>query len=216
MMWLVGWGKDKRIGDKFLKAGIGYGGSCFPKDTNALVQIAGTNQHDFRLLKSVIEVNNAQQRKLIQKTREAVGDIKGKRIALLGLSFKPETDDMREAASIPIAQTLVDEGAKVVAFDPVAIANAKAFLPEAVGFKETVQEALLGAEAALIVTEWDEIKSLDLDEYVKTMRTPVVIDGRNCYKLEEVSQYDLYYCSMGRPTVNNLSKRTLENNPLSR
>ncbi len=211
-----GMGKDKRIGDKFLKAGIGYGGSCFPKDTNALVQIAGTNQHDFRLLKSVIEVNNAQQRKLIQKTREAVGDIKGKRIALLGLSFKPETDDMREAASIPIAQTLVDEGANVVAFDPVAIANAKAFLPEAVGFKETVQEALLGAEAALIVTEWDEIKSLDLDEYVKTMRTPVVIDGRNCYKLEEVSQYDLYYCSMGRPTVNNLSKRTLENNPLSR
>ena len=123
---------------------------------------------------------------------------------------------MREAASIPIAQTLVDEGAKVVAFDPIAIANAKAFLPEEVRFKETVQEALLGAEAALIVTEWDEIKSLDLDVYVKSMRTPVVIDGRNCYKLEEVSRYDLYYCSMGRPTVNNLSKRTLENNPLSR
>ncbi|MGB8000864.1 MAG: UDP-glucose/GDP-mannose dehydrogenase family protein [Anaerobacillus sp.] len=210
----IGMGKDKRIGDKFLEAGIGYGGSCFPKDTNALVQMAGNNQHDFKLLKSVIEVNNSQQCRVIKKARDAVGDLNGKKIALLGLSFKPNTDDMREAASIPIARALIDEGARVFAFDPIAIPLAKAYLPKEVRFKETLEEVLLESEVAIIVTEWDEIKSIDLQVYVKTMKIPRIIDGRNCYRLEEAAQYGIYYCSMGRPTVNKLIKRPFEN-PLS-
>ncbi|WLR61328.1 UDP-glucose dehydrogenase family protein [Guptibacillus hwajinpoensis] len=200
----LGMGKDKRIGDQFLQAGIGYGGSCFPKDTNALVQIAGNNQHNFQLLKSVIEVNNTQQNKLIQKAKEVVGPLQGKKVALLGLAFKPNTDDMREAASIPIARSLVEEGAEVLAYDPIAISNAKVHLPKEVIFKESLIEVLTGADAALIITEWKEIKELDLDVYVKRMTSPIVIDGRNCYSLEDTAKYPLHYISIGRPTINQL------------
>ncbi|MDO6657238.1 UDP-glucose/GDP-mannose dehydrogenase family protein [Anaerobacillus sp. 1_MG-2023] len=199
-----GMGKDKRIGDQFLQAGIGYGGSCFPKDTNALVQIAGNNQHNFQLLKSVIEVNNTQQNKLIQKAKEVVGPLQGKKVALLGLAFKPNTDDMREAASIPIARSLVEEGAEVLAYDPIAISNAKGHLPKEVIFKESLIEVLTGADVALIITEWKEIKELDLNVYVKRMNSPIVIDGRNCYSLEDAANYSLNYISIGRPTINQL------------
>ncbi|MBN8210744.1 UDP-glucose/GDP-mannose dehydrogenase family protein [Bacillus sp. NTK071] len=198
-----GMGKDNRIGDKFLNAGIGYGGSCFPKDTNALVQIAGNNEHDFRLLKSVIEVNNSQRMKLVQRAREAIGDLCGKRIALLGLAFKPNTDDMREAASIPIAQELVKQGAEVIAFDPIAIPNARTFLPVEVQYKDTIDETIRGADVALIVTEWDVIKSIDLMTYTTLMTSPIVIDGRNCYSLEEVAKYPIHYISIGRPPIKN-------------
>ncbi|MFK3960606.1 UDP-glucose dehydrogenase family protein [Pseudalkalibacillus hwajinpoensis] len=200
----LGMGKDKRIGDQFLQAGIGYGGSCFPKDTNALVQIAGNHQHNFQLLKSVIEVNNTQQNKLIEKAKEVVGPLQGKKIALLGLAFKPNTDDMREAASIPIARSLVEEGAEVLAYDPIAISNAKGHLPKEVTFKESLIEVLTGADAALIITEWKEIKEVDLDVYVKRMTSPIVIDGRNCYSLEDAAKYPLHYISIGRPTINQL------------
>ncbi len=200
----LGMGKDKRIGDQFLQAGIGYGGSCFPKDTNALVQIAGNNQHNFQLLKSVIEVNNTQQNKLIQKAKEVVGPLQGKKVALLGLAFKPNTDDMREAASIPIARSLVEEGAEVLAYDPIAISNAKGHLPKEVIFKESLIEVLTGADAALIITEWKEIKEVDLDVYVKRMTSPIVIDGRNCYSLEDAAKYPLHYISIGRPTISQL------------
>ncbi|MGE6204033.1 UDP-glucose dehydrogenase family protein [Guptibacillus hwajinpoensis] len=200
----LGMGKDKRIGDQFLQAGIGYGGSCFPKDTNALVQIAGNHQHNFQLLKSVIEVNNTQQNKLIEKAKEVVGPLQGKKIALLGLAFKPNTDDMREAASIPIARSLVEEGAEVLAYDPIAISNAKGHLPKEVTIKESLIEVLTGADAALIITEWKEIKKLDLDVYVQRMTSPVVIDGRNCYSLEDAAKYPLHYISIGRPTINQL------------
>ncbi|WP_283153572.1 UDP-glucose dehydrogenase family protein [Guptibacillus hwajinpoensis] len=200
----LGMGKDKRIGDQFLQAGIGYGGSCFPKDTNALVQIAGNNQHNFQLLKSVIEVNNTQQNKLIQKAKEVVGPLQGKKVALLGLAFKPNTDDMREAASIPIARSLVEEGAEVLAYDPIAISNAIGYLPKEVIFKESLIEVLTGADAALIITEWKEIKELDLAVYVKRMTSPIVIDGRNCYSLEDAAKYPLHYISIGRPTINQL------------
>ncbi|WP_226655301.1 UDP-glucose dehydrogenase family protein [Pseudalkalibacillus hwajinpoensis] len=201
----LGMGKDRRIGEHFLKAGIGYGGSCFPKDTNALVQLAGNNQHDFKLLQSVIEVNHSQQTKLIEKTREAVGDLQGKRVALLGLAFKPNTDDMREAASIPIAHALKEQGANIVAYDPIAIQNAKQHLPQGICYEESLINALTGAEVALILTEWKEIKTLDLSHYIKWMASPIIIDGRNCYPLNVVEKYPIHYFSIGRPTVNRRS-----------
>ncbi|MCA0986885.1 UDP-glucose dehydrogenase family protein [Guptibacillus algicola] len=197
----AGMGKDHRIGNEFLNAGIGYGGSCFPKDTKALVQIAGNNRHDFKLLKSVIEVNNIQQMKLVQKAKEVMGDLKHKKIALLGLAFKPNTNDMREAASIPIAHTLIDEGADIYAYDPVAMDHARSFLPEEVVFCNTIEDAISNADAAFIITEWGEIKALDLAIYERFMSVPLVFDGRNCYSLEEVSEYDLTYLSIGRPMI---------------
>ncbi|WP_165998045.1 UDP-glucose/GDP-mannose dehydrogenase family protein [Bacillus sp. Cs-700] len=198
----LGMGKDRRIGEQFLKAGIGYGGSCFPKDTNALVQLAGNNQHNFKLLKSVIEVNHTQQKKLIEKTLQAAGELQGKRVALLGLAFKPNTDDMREAASIPIAHALKKHGAEIVAYDPIAMANAKKHLPEDVHYKTSLIEALEEADVALILTEWNEIKTLDLSNYVKWMASPIIVDGRNCYSLDEVEKYPIHYVSIGRPTMN--------------
>ncbi|MCA0172818.1 UDP-glucose dehydrogenase family protein [Bacillus sp. RAR_GA_16] len=198
----LGMGKDRRIGEQFLKAGIGYGGSCFPKDTNALVQLAGNNQHNFKLLQSVIEVNHSQQMKLIEKTREAVGDIQGKRVALLGLAFKPNTDDMREAASIPIAHALNELGAEIVAYDPIAVKNAKQYLPIGIRYEESLINTLADADVALILTEWKEIKTLDLSHYINWMASPVIVDGRNCYPLDEVEKYPLHYVSIGRPTVN--------------
>lgn len=201
-----GMGKDHRIGNEFLKAGIGYGGSCFPKDTKALVQIAGNNHHDFTLLKSVIEVNNAQQMKLVQKAKDVMGDLRNKKIALLGLAFKPNTNDMREAASIPIAHTLLEEGAEVRGYDPVAIENARSFLSEKVIFCETIEESLTHADAAFIITEWEEIKSVDLTIYERYMKVPLVFDGRNCYSLEKAKESGLIYESIGRPSYGSINK----------
>src|SRR5690606_4160241 len=155
----TGMGMDDRIGNKFLKAGIGYGGSCFPKDTSALVQIAGYVQHDFNLLKSVIEVNNDQRRLLVKKAKERFGNIEGKRVAVLGLAFKPNTDDMREAASITLCEELIQSGAEVVAYDPIAIPNAKKILPQSIQYADSVENALENADFAFIVTEWDEVKN---------------------------------------------------------
>ncbi|MED0656427.1 UDP-glucose/GDP-mannose dehydrogenase family protein [Anoxybacillus ayderensis] len=194
----AGMGMDQRIGSSFLRAGIGYGGSCFPKDTKALAKIAANIDHDFELLKAVIEVNNKQQRKLIEKAKKRFGHIQGKKIALLGLSFKPNTDDMREAASLVIARELVAEQAVVVAYDPIAINKAKAVLPKEVIYASHVEEALKDADAAMILTEWDEFRHLDLSIYVKQMKTPIIFDGRNCYALEDVKKYAIEYYSIGR------------------
>lgn len=195
-----GMGLDKRIGDKFLHAGIGYGGSCFPKDTKALLQIAGTVRHDFQLLKAVIEVNNKQQISLVKRASSMI-DLRGKQVALLGLSFKPNTDDMREAPSIVIAEYLINMGAIVKAYDPKAIENAKQVLPKEVVFAESVEEALQDTEAAFLVTEWSEIKSIPLANYVTLMKQPLLFDGRNCYSLEEASNHEIDYYSIGRPAV---------------
>jgi UDPglucose 6-dehydrogenase len=194
-----GMGMDDRIGSKFLQAGIGFGGSCFPKDTNALVQIASFVEHEFHLLKSVIQVNNEQQRLLVKKAKERFGSLKGKRVALLGLAFKPNTDDMREAASIVLSKELIEEGAEVVGYDPIAIPNAKRVMPQEVQFTDSIQAALEGADLAFIVTEWEEIKKLPISEYVKWMKQPYIFDGRNCYDLQEVKQYSVEYHSVGRP-----------------
>ncbi|MCL9970429.1 UDP-glucose/GDP-mannose dehydrogenase family protein [Anoxybacillus kestanbolensis] len=197
----VGMGMDERIGSSFLRAGIGYGGSCFPKDTKALAKIAANIDHDFELLKAVIEVNNKQQRKLIEKAKKRFGHLAGKKIALLGLSFKPNTDDMREAASLVVARELVAEQAIVVAYDPIAMNKAKSVLPKEVIYASRVEEALKDADAAMILTEWDEFRQLDLSVYVKQMKTPIIFDGRNCYALDDVKTYAIEYYSIGRKSV---------------
>ncbi|MGE6595938.1 UDP-glucose dehydrogenase family protein [Bacillus proteolyticus] len=196
-----GMGLDKRIGTQFLKAGIGYGGSCFPKDTHALIQIAGNVEHDFDLLKSVITVNNNQQASLVEKVKSVLGDMKGKHVAMLGLAFKPNTDDMREAASIVIAEELVGLGAKVVAYDPIAIENAKKLLPDEVEYVYSVEDAIQQADITLIVTEWDDIKTFPIEKYIELMKEPIIFDGRNCHGLEYVQQFDIDYYSIGRPAI---------------
>lgn len=196
-----GMGLDARIGSQFLRAGIGYGGSCFPKDTKALVQIAGDVDHHFELLEAVIRVNNAQQAKLVEKARNRFGSLKDKKVALLGLAFKPNTDDMREAASVVVANELVKDGAKVVAYDPIAVENAKKVIGNDIDYVTSVEEALQDADIAIIVTEWEEIKTLPLSVFVERMKTPVVFDGRNCYRLEDVEQYSMEYYSIGRRSI---------------
>ncbi|PFA05076.1 MULTISPECIES: UDP-glucose dehydrogenase family protein [Bacillus cereus group] len=196
-----GMGLDKRIGTQFLKAGIGYGGSCFPKDTHALIQIAGNVEHDFDLLKSVITVNNNQQASLVEKVKSVLGDMEGKHVAMLGLAFKPNTDDMREAASIVIAKELVELGAKVVAYDPIAIENAKKVLPSEVVYASSVEAAITNADVTLIVTEWDDIKTFSIEQYIELMKEPIIFDGRNCHGLDYIQEFDVDYYSVGRPAI---------------
>ncbi|MEC1259347.1 UDP-glucose/GDP-mannose dehydrogenase family protein [Bacillus swezeyi] len=196
-----GMGQDKRIGHQFLKAGIGYGGSCFPKDTNALVQIAGHVEHNFELLKSVIKVNNEQQNLLVQKAADRLGGLKGKTISLLGLAFKPNTDDMREAPSINVAEKLVEMGASIQAFDPAAMKHAKQVLPSSVQYAETIEDAIKGADAVMILTDWEMIKTFPLDSYKTLMDEPVVFDGRNCFELTEAAEAGVEYHSIGRRQV---------------
>jgi len=195
-----GIGMDQRIGNKFLNAGIGYGGSCFPKDTKALLKIAGYVDYDFELLKGVVTVNKNQQELLLHKLNNRFDSLKGKRIAVLGLAFKPNTDDMREAASIVITEELIQQGAQVVAYDPIAMENAKKLLVSSIIYVNSVEEAIQGADVALILTEWDEIKYINLDVF-KTMNTPIVFDGRNCYDLDSLKDTLIEYHSIGRPIV---------------
>lgn len=196
-----GMGLDKRIGTQFLKAGIGYGGSCFPKDTQALIQIAGNVEHDFDLLKAVITVNNNQQTSIIDKVKNVLGDIRGKQVAMLGLAFKPNTDDMREAASIVIAKNLVELGAKVMAYDPIAIKNAKGILPSEVNYVSSIEKAVTNSDVALIITEWNDIKTFPIEKYIELMKQPTIFDGRNCHSLEYVKKFDVDYYSVGRPSI---------------
>ncbi|MEI4801210.1 UDP-glucose/GDP-mannose dehydrogenase family protein [Bacillus sp. FJAT-51639] len=196
----AGMGIDKRIGPHFLQAGIGYGGSCFPKDTNALVQIAGNVAHDFRLLKAVIEVNNKQQASLVEKA-EKVMNLQGKRVAVLGLSFKPNTDDIREAPSLLIIEQLLARGAHVIAYDPKAILHAKRIFMNRVQYSMDISEAIIKADVAFIVTEWESIRTYPIAKYVQLMNESIVFDGRNCYALEEVEQYAVDYYSIGRRVI---------------
>lgn len=198
----MGMGQDTRIGSQFLKAGIGYGGSCFPKDTQAMLKLAQNVNHQFDLLESVITINSRQQLSLVEKAKNLLeGGLKGKKIVLLGLAFKPNTDDMREAASVVIAQELVKLGADIIAFDPVAMENARKVLPTGIHYALNIEEALTGADAAFIITEWDVFKDLPLNTYVELMKTPVIFDGRNCYALNYVRHYQIEYHSFGRPSV---------------
>lgn len=195
-----GIGRDRRIGNQFLKAGIGYGGSCFPKDTKALVQVAGMVEHKFELLESVIKVNNLQQLKLIDKAVELMGTLKDKRIALLGLAFKPNTDDVRESAAIVMAYELLKKEANVIAYDPVASENMKKVLGSRIGYSDSIEDALYGADIAFIVTEWQEIKDFPIENYKKFMKEPVLFDGRNIYDLNAIPGWMKYF-SIGRKHI---------------
>ena len=193
-----GIGQDKRIGPHFLQAGIGYGGSCFPKDTKALAKLAGNVQHSFELLNAVIEVNKRQQSLPVQKALELFGSLHGKKVTVLGLAFKPKTDDIREAASIQIINGLLNEGAIVTAYDPIAISNAKKIFANRISYTEDIREALMDSELVIIATEWDQIKSFPLHLYELYMKEAFIIDGRNCLSLHEIKDHSIHYFSIGR------------------
>jgi UDPglucose 6-dehydrogenase len=194
-----GIGLDQRIGAKFLHAGPGYGGSCFPKDTLALVKAAQDAASPVRLIETTVAVNDSRKRAMARKVTAACGgDVRGRRVAVLGLTFKPNTDDMREAPSLAIIQALQDGGARVSAYDPEGIDGAKALL-ENVDFGKSPYEIADGADALVIVTEWDAFRALDLERIGKSMKTQVLVDLRNIYKQEEVEKYGFAYTSVGRP-----------------
>ncbi|GMB09339.1 UDP-glucose dehydrogenase family protein [Thermolongibacillus altinsuensis] len=196
-----GIGQDHRIGPHFLRAGIGYGGSCFPKDTKALIQLSGNVDHPFELLQSVIKVNNRQRVILYEKAKQVCGSLYGKKAAVLGLAFKPNTDDMREAPSLAIIERLLADGVCVTAYDPVATEKAKALLGDRIDYASSPEEALAGADLAFIVTEWKQIVELPLSVFAQQMTTPLIFDGRNCYALDEAEKHGLQYVSIGRRAV---------------
>ena len=195
---------DPRIGDKFLKAGLGYGGSCFPKDTKALHWLANDHDYELKTIKATIEVNQNQKYKMFRKAKNRFNSLKGKKVAVLGLTFKPGTDDLREAPSIPNIRRLLDEGAIITAYDPVGEENFKKKFPTEITYVKTPEETLVDADMAFIFTEWNEIKSLPLEKYSELMKTPIIFDGRNCYEIEDVKQNNVEYHSVGRAVVNNL------------
>ncbi len=192
-----GVGLDHRLGPHFLRAGIGYGGSCFPKDASALKQLASNSGYHFQLLSAVIEVNELQKRRVVAKLQKHLGKLRGKRVALLGLSFKPHTDDMREAPSIVLASRLLAEGAEVRGWDPVAKPGS---LMNGVEIRESVVDAVTDADAAVIVTEWDELRELPREEIRAAMRSPLIVDGRNILDPDAVREAGFAYEGIGRPT----------------
>ena len=192
-----GMGLDPRIGDKFLNAGVGFGGSCFPKDVSALKQLAGNSGYHFQLLTAVIEVNELQKRRVVSKLKKHLGSLVGKQIGLLGLAFKPNTDDMREASSVVLAARLQGEGAIVRAFDPVAEERAGELLT-GVEMCDSALDVVDGADAAVIVTEWPEFGDLDFDEVKRRMANPVIVDGRNMLNADDVRRAGFVYEGIGR------------------
>jgi UDPglucose 6-dehydrogenase len=192
-----GIGLDDRIGPKFLQAGVGFGGSCFPKDVTALKQLAGNSGYHFQLLNSVIEVNELQKRRVVAKLEKHLGTLVGKRIALLGLAFKPETDDMREATSLVLSARLQAAGAHVRAHDPVAEDEARRIMT-GLSFADSPLDAVRDADAVVLVTEWDAFRSLDWAAAAEAMAGNVVIDGRNALDPEAVRAAGLVYEGIGR------------------
>jgi UDPglucose 6-dehydrogenase len=193
-----GMGLDPRIAPSFLSAGIGWGGSCFPKDVKALEYMASMNGAHPQLLRAVAEINRDQRIHVVRMVREAVGDLRGKTVALLGLSFKPNTDDMRDAPSSEIVELLEHEGATVRAYDPAAAEKAKRLLPSITLCKDAY-EAVQGADAAILVTEWNEFKQLDLAQLRRAMRRAVLVDGRNLYDPAAAAAAGFDYRAIGRP-----------------
>jgi UDPglucose 6-dehydrogenase len=196
-----GVGLDARIGPAFLGAGLGYGGSCFPKDTDSLLHIAGDLGYDFRLLRAVIEINRERTGLFVERIVKALGSLEDTVIAVLGLAFKPNTDDMREAKSVEVIGRLLDAGARVRAYDPVAAANARTVLPPGVVYCDSPYEAAAGADALALVTEWNEFKFLNLDRVRALMRRPVVFDGRNLWEPERMRRLGFEYHSIGRKAI---------------
>lgn len=198
----LGMGKDKRIGEAFLQAGIGYGGSCFPKDVKALLHTAGQYGVNFSMLKETISINDFQKELLVKKALKRFGELKGKKIGILGLPFKPETDDMREAPSINIAQSLSNLGAEVVAYDPVGTEQARKIIGNTIQYASAVIDAVLGADALFIVTEWKEFTQLDLASLMKKMNYPIIFDGRNCLEEDRIRQCEkIEYYPIGKRSI---------------
>ena len=193
----VGMGYDRRIGPLFLDAGLGYGGSCFPKDVKALAYMAAEKGRHPQLLNAVMEINNDRRPMAVNRVGDMLGNLSGKTIGLLGLSFKPNTDDMRDAPSIDIAQALLRAGAQVRACDPVALEVARPLLPNVALFSN-VYEMARGCDALMVVTEWNEFKNLDLEQIHQIMRQPVIFDGRNIYDPEVMKQRGFRYHGLGR------------------
>jgi len=198
---MKGMGLDSRIGMQFLQAGLGYGGSCFPKDVDSLIHTAARFGYDFKLLRSVVEINKERASHLVDMMRKAMGGLEDKTIAVLGLAFKPNTDDMREAKSIEVVRLLHAAGAQVRAYDPVAMANAKALMPEGVVFCESAYEAAAGADGVALLTEWNEFKYLNLDRLRGLLRHRLIFDARNLYEPERMRRLGFEYYSIGRKPV---------------
>lgn len=197
-----GLGSDERIGKRFLFPGIGYGGSCFPKDVKALASSANEFNYDFRILKAVMDVNNSQKVHLVSRIKKYFrNDLKNKKVALWGLAFKPNTDDIREAPSIYIINELLKEGAVVSAFDPEAMKNVKAELGDRISYVENQYDALEDSHALVIATEWNEFRTPDFDKMNSLMKNKVIFDGRNVFDLEQMKERGYYYESIGRRTI---------------
>jgi UDPglucose 6-dehydrogenase len=200
----LGMGFDSRIGNKFLNPGIGYGGSCFPKDTKALHWLANFHDYELKTIKAAIDVNESQKLKLIKKSRKYYDSLKGLNVAVLGLTFKPGTDDLREAPSLVNIPFMLEEGANVKAWDPVGINNFQKYYPEDITYCYNIEDTISGADICFIFTEWDEVKRFELNKYEQLMKNPIVLDGRNCYDLVNVKKVKIIYDSIGRETINSL------------
>ena len=198
---MKGMGLDSRIGMQFLQAGLGYGGSCFPKDVDSLIHTAARFGYDFKLLRSVVEINRERAAHLVEMMRKAMGPLEDRTIAVLGLAFKPNTDDMREAKSLEVVRLLHAAGAQLRAYDPVAMDNARPMMPEGVVFCESAYEAAAGADGVALLTEWNEFKYLNLDRLGGLLRRRVIFDARNLYEPERMRRLGFEYYSIGRKPV---------------
>src|SRR3989344_2560969 len=194
---LEGIGMDKRIGSLFLSPGPGYGGSCFPKDVKALITIAKDNDYAFSLLEEVENINSQMRRDVVKKARKALGELRGKKIGILGLAFKPNTDDMRDAPAIDIITLLVNDGAQICAFDPQAMGNAKTVLPK-IEYARDMYSVADGADLLIVLTDWNDFKEIDLGEIKKRMKTLSIIDTRNIYEPSEIVKAGFSYIGVGR------------------
>jgi len=199
-----GMGLDSRIGNKFLNAGIGYGGSCFPKDTKALHWLASFHDYELKTIKAAIDVNENQKLKPVKKAKKYYDDFKDLKVAVLGLTFKPNTDDLREAPSLTNIPIILEDGADIYAYDPVGMSNFKRIYPNEITYCNTIEETLKDADICFIFTEWDYVKNMDMASFEKLMRKPIIIDGRNCFDLEEAKKHKIIYDSIGRESIKNL------------
>jgi UDPglucose 6-dehydrogenase len=190
-------GLDHRIGRLFLHPGPGYGGSCFPKDTLAILQVARQHGVDLQVVQAVVEVNTAQAGRMVEKIRRAVGDLSGRRIAVLGLSFKPNTNDIRESPSLEIIRSLLQAGARIRAFDPVAIPETRRLLPD-LEYGADEYDTARDCDALVLATEWNQFRNLDLPRLKELMRSPIVIDLRNVYEPEDMQRMGFQYTAVGR------------------
>ncbi len=197
-----GIGSDDRIGKRFLFPGIGYGGSCFPKDVKAMMYSAKEVSYEFKILDAVTAVNDKQKSHLVTKLKRYFGDLSGKHFALWGLAFKPNTDDIREAPALEIIEELLSEGASVAAFDPEAMNNVKNIFGDKISFCETPYDCLPNADALIIATEWNEFRTPDFDKMLATLKEPVIFDGRNVFDVAAMEKKGFHYESIGRPLVN--------------